>query len=393
MESDGLASKGYDPYAKGSEYPEAFGKYGIPLKAEDKGAKSLDPYLQLVAENPHTGTSEQIVTLAMGLYSAKSRLEKGTYSLLRDECGFGPKVLSKLQVIGLRMLELSTNRSREMVTQGLPASYSVIHLFCSVFTAQELRGAVKSKTITPKTSVRKAKELTERHRFPRGPKEGIEKGRWGIAEELLFRVCRPEDNDLGEEQQQQLEQQLRKVCSQYGVQLRRGKAGVRTLREEERVQKAAFWRSVLKDELTPRWFQLQDEEWKRKYCFRRVEELWATDLRKFGVCLRALGPSARELMGDRHLIKNTYGAKGTVTDAEFNQIMKPRQEAYWQNFGKAYVAKLHYEYETTDSRSNKYNLKRRIDEVFLDRGGFNGGMGKELAIWRNIQLKNAGMTP
>ena len=386
MESDGLASKEYDPYAKGSEYPEAFGRYGIALKAEDKGAKSLDPYLQLVAENPHTGTSEQIVTLAMGLYSAKSRLEKGTYSLLREECGFGPKVLSKLQVIGLRMLELSTNRRREMVTQGLPASYSVIHLFCSVFTAQELRGAVKSKTITPKTSVRKAKELTERHRFPRGPKEGIEKGRWGIAEELLFRVCRPEDNDLSEEQQQQLEQQLRKVCSQYGVQLRRGKGGIRTLREEERVQKAAFWRSVLKDELTPRWFQLQDEKWRRKNCFSSVEELWATDLRKFSMCLRALGPSVKELMRDQ------YG-KREVTSTEFNERMSPLREAFWQNYGKAYVAKLHYEYETTDSRSNKYNLKRRIEEIFLDRGGFYGGMGKELAIWRNIQLKNAGMTP
>ena len=217
---------------------------------------------------------------------------------------------------------------------------------------------MKSKTIT-RTSVRKAKELTERHRFPRGPKEGIEKGRWGIAEELLFRVCRQEDNDLGEEQQQQLEQQLRKVCSQYGVQLRRGKGGVKTLREEERVQKAAFWRSVLKDELTPRWFQAQEEEWKRKYCFSRVEELWATDLRKFSMCLRALGPSVKGLMGDQ------YG-KGEVTSTEFNERMSPRREAYWQNFGKAYVAKLHYEYETTDSRSNKYN-QRRIEEVFLDR--------------------------
>ena len=51
----GLASKGYDPYAKGSEYPEAFGKYGIPLKAEDKGAKSLDPTLSWL----RTRTREQ----------------------------------------------------------------------------------------------------------------------------------------------------------------------------------------------------------------------------------------------------------------------------------------------------------------------------------------------
>ena len=104
------------------------------------------------------------------------------------------------------------------------------------------------------------------------------------------------------------------------------------------------------------------------------------------MCLRSLGPSVKELMGDQ------YG-KREVTSTEFNERMSPRREAYWQNFGKAYVAKLHYEYEATDSRSNRYNLKRRIEEIFLDRGGFHGGMGKELAIWRNIQLKNAGMTP
>ena len=101
------------------------------------------------------------------------------------------------------------------------------------------------------------------------------------------------------------------------------------------------------------------------------------------MCLRALGPSVKGLMGDQ------YG-KGEVTSTEFNERMSPRREAYWQNFGKAYVAKLHYEYETTDSRSNKYNLKRRIEEVLEDESG-TYPQAKELAIWRNIQLKNSGL--
>ena len=93
-------------------------------------------------------------------------------------------------------------------------------------------------------------------------------------------------------------------------------------------------------------------------------------------------------MGDRHLIKNTYGAEGTVTNAEYHQIMKPVRGVLAE-LRKA-VAKLHYLYETTESRATKYNLKRRIEEVLEDESG-TYPQAKELAIWRNIQLKNSGL--
>ena len=86
---------------------------------------------------------------------------------------------------------------QEMVTQGLPPpTQSSTLLLCLHRTGT--KGAVKSKTITPKTSV-------ESKNSPRGiafqrTQGGHRERALGHAEELLFRVCRPEDNDLGEEQ-------------------------------------------------------------------------------------------------------------------------------------------------------------------------------------------------
>ena len=54
----------------------------------------------------------------------------------------------------------------------------------------------------------------------------------------------------------------------------------------------------------------------------------------------------------------------------------------WEKHGKGYIAKLHLEKEKTEDRSQRHNLKRRIDEVLTDR--------KELAIWRNIMVKENG---
>ena len=100
------------------------------------------------------------------------------------------------------------------------------------------------------------------------------------------------------------------------------------------------------------------------------------------MCLRALGPSVKGLMGDQ------YGKGSHLNGVQRADVT--RAKAYWQNFGKAYVAKLHYLYETTESRATKYNLKRRIEEVLEDESG-TYPQAKELAIWRNIQLKNSGL--
>ena len=74
----------------------------------------------------------------------------------------------------------------------------------------------------------------------------------------MFRVARPETTPVGEEQQQALEAELRKVCSRYGVELRQDNQSTTSLRDEDRRQRGAFWRSVLEEELPQKWFNTTD---------------------------------------------------------------------------------------------------------------------------------------
>lgn len=310
----------------------------------------METFAHFVQENPYTGTAEQVVTLSLGIAAAGKRLPRPTFSLYRDASGIGEKVFSKLKVVGERLGELD-DKSRRAVVKGLPASYSAIHLLCSL-KSEELVTAVKTKQVTPQTSVRAATEYVRQVRFPRQTAQDGEIGRWGKKEETLFRVSRPEELSLGEDQRQVLEEELRRVCSRYGVALRQGNESTTSLREEDKKQKAAFWRSVLEGELPLKWFRQTDEEVRKQFNLKVVEEVWDAPLRTFtGFLVRTGGGQAN----------------------------------FYEEHGQAYVAKLHYLQETTPDRSTRYNLKRRIEEVLADE------RGTRLAVWRNVVLKRSGL--
>ena len=167
----------------------------------------------------------------------------------------------------------------------------------------------------------------------------------------MFRVSCPEATALGEDQQKVLEAELRKVCARYGVELRQGKESTTSLREEDKRQKAAFWRSVLKGNYR-RSGSVRPMRRSKQFNLKVVEEVWDAPLRSFtGFLVRTGGGQAK----------------------------------FYEEHGQAYVAKLHYLQETTEDRSTRYNLKRRIEEVLADE------RGKHLAIWRNVVLKNSGL--
>ena len=310
---------------------------------------ALSTFTQFVAENPYTGTAEQVITLSLGIAAAGERLSRSTFTLYRDESGIGEKVFSKLKVIGERLGKLD-DKTRRAVVKGLPASYSTIHLLCSL-KPEELATAIKTKQVTPKTSVRAATAYVRQVRFPRQSAPEGEKGRWGTKAETLFRVSRPEETPLGEDQQGALETELRKVCARYGVELRRGSESTTALRDEDRRQRGAFWRSVLEEELPQKWFNTTDEAVRKQFNLKVVEEVWDAPLRSFtGFLIRTGGG----------------------------------RDKFYKERGQAYVAKLHYLQETTESRANRYNLKLRIEKVLGHEDG------TALAIWRNVVLKNSG---
>lgn len=310
---------------------------------------ALSTFARFVEENPYTGTTDQVVTLSLGIAAAGERLSRSTFTLIREESGIGEKVFSKLKVIGEGLGQLD-DKTRRAVVKDLPASYSAIHLLCSL-KPEELATAVKTKQVTPKTSVRAARAYVRQVRFPRQTAIDGEKGRWGTKEENLFRIARPETTPLGEDQQQALEAEIRKVCSRYGVELRQDNQSTTSLRDEDRRQRGAFWRLVLEGELPQKWFNTTDEAVRKQFNVKVVEEVWDSPLRSFtGFLIR--------------------------TDGGKNK--------FYKEHGQAYIAKLHYLQETTESRTNRHNLKRRIEEV----------LGHEddtaLAVWRNVVLKNSG---
>ena len=175
-----------------------------------KAEEALGTFIRFVEENPYTGTAEQIVTLSQGIAEAGTRLDASTFSLYKEQSGIGDKVFSKLKVIGKTLLKL-TDKQRRDVVKGLPASYSTIHLLCSI-SPEELVTGVKSKNITPSISVREARDYTKQVRFPQLAAIDGEKGRWGAKQEHLWSVFRPEEMPLGGEALQSLEEALREVC-------------------------------------------------------------------------------------------------------------------------------------------------------------------------------------
>ena len=315
------------------------------------GEKALSRIKSVTAENPYTGTTDQIATLSLGIYEASKVLSKSVFTLYKDETGINEKIFSKLKVIGKTLQELQDDERRNVV-KALPPAYSTIHKLCSL-NPRELVTGVRSGAITPSMSIRSADNYVKQIKFPSYKTTEGEKGRWGAKEEHLFTIYRPEKVLLTDEQRQSLEEALRGICRDYEVLIRDAQAhnaSTTTLRKQGREKRELYWGKILESELTTKWFKAMPEEVKKQFNLKTIDEVRDTPLRNFtGFLIRADGG----------------------------------RENFWENHGQAYVAKVQFLVESTEDRAQKYNLKRRLEEVLGDK--------RELAVWNNVILKNSGL--
>ena len=308
---------------------------------------ALATFKQFVAENPYDGTREQVIAVSIGLAETASRLDRGTFALFKEETGINDKVLSKLKVIGETLLKVD-KKKRGDVVKRLPATYSTIYQLCRL-KPEELVTAVKSGVVTPEMGVRAADKYVKQVRFPRQFLTG-DKGRWGAKEETLYQVLRPEETNIGGEALVEFEKAVRRLCQDFGLTLRKAtETSQDTLKKQDKAEREVFWRSVLEQEVTLKWFVEAPEEVKKQFNIRKHEELLDTPLRQF----------------TGFLIKTDGG-----------------RDAFWEKHGQAYVAKLHLQQEKTDDNAQRYNLKRRLEQVFEER--------PKLVVWRNILVKENG---
>ena len=316
---------------------------------------SIQDFKRFVQANPHTGTTEQIVELSL-LIAATAKLrskDRGTYALYqeayREASGVGDKVFSKLKKIGETFQALKEKDKKDVI-KGLPAAYQTIHELCSL-SPEELVTGIRSKHVTPATSIRAAKNYRIQIKHPGKVATDGEKGRWGSKHQNVFTVLRPSELPLEGEALQSLENELRRVCTEYGVLLRQTTtASLNTIKEEEKQRAAAFWKAVLEKQVPQKWFMEQSDDLKKQFNLKTVDELRASPIRTF--------------------------------TGFFNKAGDTREE-FWKKWGRAYVAKLHYKMETTTNAAKKHSWKIMLEQKYERH--------KELAIWKNVVLKESGM--
>ena len=254
-----------------------------------------------------------------------------------------------MRVIGKSFKGLNQKQLKELIN-GLPPSYSTIHLLCGL-KPEEIVTSVRTKNITPSTTVKGADSYVKQVKFPHLTSTDGEKGRWGSKHEVIWNVLRPSETPLEGDSLQSLEEDLRRVCKEYGVVLQKTTTeGSLSLRQEDWKLYSNFWRGVLEKELTSKWFLELPDEIKKKFNLRSIDEVRDTPLRQFTGFLTHVG-------GGR--------------------------EKFWNQYGQSYVSKVCFLMGNTEDAGTRYNLKRRLEQVLADK--------RELCIWYNLMLKNSGL--
>lgn len=308
-------------------------------------------FLDLLASNPYRGTTEQVVALSLGIADAASTLDRSVFTLLRERSGINSKVFSKLKVIGETLRAVDPQKLDDVIKK-LPASYSTIHTLCAL-KPEELVTATKSGTINRTISVRAAEAYVKQVRFPYLALQGNDTDPHSRDDVQVFGVYCQSACPLDSETLTQLEKELSRVCHQYLVTLKAtGSKRTTFLKQEDRARKEVLWHSMLEQELPLQWFQQVPDQIKKQFNLRTHEELLSTPLRSF---------------------------TGFLVKAEGSR------DAFWEHHGKAYIAKLHYEQERTDDKAQRFNLKKRIDDVLSD------SRRSALLLWRNKIAKESGV--
>ena len=309
----------------------------------------LEEFLKFIECNPYTGSSHEIVELSLGIFDASVSLDDSIFYKYKKRSGVNEKVFSKLRVIGKSLRSL-TDKQLALVIPALPSSYTTIHSLCSGLTAEELVTSVKRKEISKNLSTRSALKLVKQMRFPKFAATTGTKQLWGQHQSHLFSIYRPEELKVDDQTINSFQDELKDLCESYGLILRNTQpSDTTTLLKQERSEQEVFWRSVLDNELPQSWFDTTSDELRKQFNIRSLEELVNTPIRSF---------------------------TGFLVNAEGSR------KQFWLNHGKAYIAKLQLEQQKTDNKSQRFNLRTRIEKVMGER--------TELAIWNNQVLMGSG---
>jgi len=264
-------------------------------------------------------TAAEVLETAALVAAANADWDKGTIAAFLEEQKIHQKVWGKLVSIA-RSQNLKT-----LAAKDLPASYTALYAL-EVMSPQELKAAVQEGLVRSDASSRSILDWTKAFRLR---STGIEQE---VPLTLVFR------EDLSAAQQKDLLDALREVADQFGAEVLEGKGGVRQaeLKSDQRKARATEIDEKLMQLLGPVVLDAPDAL-KQQF---QVES--AADL----------------ISGSRELFTG------------FLQVLEGKgdKSVFWAKYGRAYCLKYARDFNLTDSRAERYQLKKRV-AMALERWG------------------------
>ena len=266
-------------------------------------------------------TATEVLETAALVAACEQDWDKGTIATFQKEQGIHQKVWGKL-------VSIARSKNLERVPEeDRPVSYTALYALV-VMTPQELESVLKEgllRRIQPVSS-RSILDWTKAYRL-----QGT-----GVEQEIPLTLVLRED--LSDEQHQELLVALQAVAAGFGAQVLQGKGGIK--------------QADVKADL-------------RKAKAQKIEE----DLmQEIGKVVGAAPEDLKSRFGVSSASDLIEGPKATFTGFFQNLVGKVKIE-FWRQFGRAYLLKIARDFNLTDSRAERFQLKKRIIDYFKPTWG------------------------
>ena len=285
-------------------------------------------------------TAEKVRATAALIAAADICWEKGTITAFQTQHKINAQVWDKLVWIA------GSSNLESLPPEVLPASYTALYALV-VMTPEELKAAVSEGLLKRKNplSSRAILDWTKAFRL---------RGR-GIEQEVPLTLVLRED--LSEQQKQDLLKALSQVADGFGAELLEGKGGVK--------------QAGLKAD-------------RRKTLATEIEEVL---MKEIGTVVAAAPEDLKSRFGVSSAADLIEAPRATFTGFFHNLVGKVKIE-FWRQFGRAYCLKIARDFNLTDSRAERFQLKKRILDVFKPTwgpqvAGFNAMADEILTTYMN----------
>jgi hypothetical protein len=264
-------------------------------------------------------TAAEVLETAALVAAANADWDKDSIAAFQEEQKIHQKVWGKLVSIA------RSQNLQSLPAENLPASYTALYAL-EVMSPQELKAAVQEGLVRSDASSRSILDWTKAYRL-RGT---------GIEQEIPLTLVVRED--LSVEQQHDLLNALTKVAEQFGAEVLEGKGGIRQaeVKSDQRKARAAEIEEELK-QLLGLLVRDAPDALKQQFQVSCAADLISGSRERFTGFLKVL-----QAKGDKSV--------------------------FWVKYGRAYCLKYARDFNLTDSRAERYQLKKRV-MMALERWG------------------------